>query len=73
MSGIGNLPSNYKQTEQAAFSQSNDKDEKQPASGTLLPSVNASNISDAKSSGLSVPIRFCIIGSKRLICLTLSL
>ena len=32
MSGIGNLPSNYKQTEQAAFSKSNDKDERQPAS-----------------------------------------
>ena len=32
MSGIGNLPSNYKQTEQAAFSPSNDKDERQPAS-----------------------------------------
>ena len=32
MSGIGNLPSNYKQTEQAAFAQSNNKDERQPAS-----------------------------------------
>ncbi len=32
MSGIGNLPSNYKQTEQAVFAQSNNKDERQPAS-----------------------------------------
>ena len=32
MSGIGNLPSNYKQTEAAVFAQSSDKDEKQPPS-----------------------------------------
>ena len=30
MSGIGNLPSNYKQTEAAIFAQSSGKDEKQP-------------------------------------------